>query len=576
VLGESDLLEALIWLAVLTVGMTLVAAVALKTLLLLLKVSFRALTLPLRILASLIAGIFSILFTIIAPIVIVVGVVGLAITLPMLVITAVPFILIAFGICLLVTVFFELEEEEMSEYRTESDSMGTVQVPSESYYGAQTQRAVLNFPISPLRFPRPFIRAMGLIKKAAAEANSELGLLDKEIADFIARAADEVIEGKLDDQFVVDIFQTGSGTSTNMNTNEVIANRAIELRGGKVGSRDVHPNDHVNMSQSSNDVIPTAIHVSALQEIEERLIPALQRLHDSLQGKAQEFDRVVKIGRTHLQDAVPIRLGQEFAAYASMIEHSITRMKLVVPHLSELAIGGTAVGTGLNCPPEFSAKVVSRLSSWTGVGFMEASNKFEALASKDAAVEASGMLKTVACSLMKIANDLRWLGSGPRCGIGEILLPSIQPGSSIMPGKVNPVIPEAVTMIAAQVIGNDITISVGGQSGNFELNVMKPVIAYNLLQSIELIGNGCLVLAEKCVDGLEADRERCQQMVEKSLAMVTSLVPRVGYDKAAEIAKEAYQTGRTVREVAQDSQLLEDQELEQVLDPWSMTEGGIA
>ena len=330
------------------------------------------------------------------------------------------------------------------------------------------------------------------------------------------------------------------------------------------------------MSQSSNDVIPTAIHVSALQEIEERLIPALQRLHDSLQGKAQEFDRVVKIGRTHLQDAVPIRLGQEFAAYASMIEHSITRMKLVAPHLSELAIGGTAVGTGLNCPPEFSAKVVSRLSSWTGVGFMEASNKFEALASKDAAVEASGMLKTVACSLMKIANDLRWLGSGPRCGIGEILLPSIQPGSSIMPGKVNPVIPEAVTMIAAQVIGNDITISVGGQSGNFELNVMKPVIAYNLLQSIELIGNGCLVLAEKCVDGLEADRERCQQMVEKSLAMVTSLVPRVGYDKAAEIAKEAYQTGRTVREVAQDSQLLEDQELEQVLDPWSMTEGGIA
>jgi fumarate hydratase, class II len=463
----------------------------------------------------------------------------------------------------------------MSEYRTEKDSMGEMQVPSNSYYGAQTQRAVLNFPISPLRFPRSFIRAMGLIKKGAAATNVELGLLEKEIAEAVSQAADEVIEGKLDDQFVVDIFQTGSGTSTNMNTNEVIANRAIEIRGGRVGSRDVHPNDHVNMSQSSNDVIPTAIHVSALEEIEKRLIPALKRLHDALNIQAQKFDEIVKIGRTHLQDAVPIRLGQEFAAYASMIEHSIKRMELVGPHLSELAIGGTAVGTGLNCPPGFSAGVVKKLSSWTGIQFCEAPNKFEALASKDAAVEASGMLKTVACSLMKIANDLRWLGSGPRCGIGEILLPPTQPGSSIMPGKVNPVIPEAVTMIAAQVIGNDVTVSIGGQSGSFELNVMKPVIAYNLLQSIELISNGCQVLAERCVDGLQANRERCQEMVEQSLAMVTSLAPKIGYDKAAQISKEAYQTGRTIREVAQEKKVLGDQELEQVLNPRSMTEGGI-
>lgn len=568
-------METLTCLTVLIVGTILVVAVALKTLLGFLDISFWTLTLQSRVLVSLIAGTFAMSFTIVIPIVIVVSIMNLSITFPTLVITAIPFILIAFGICFFVIVFFESEEEEMSEYRTESDSMGTMQVPSESYYGAQTQRAVLNFPISSLRFPRSFIRAMGLIKKAAAEVNSELGLLDKGIADSIVKAADEVIEGKLDDQFVVDIFQTGSGTSTNMNTNEVIANRAIEVQGGEIGSRDVHPNDHVNMSQSSNDVIPTAIHISALQEIEDRLIPSLQKLHDSLQAKAQDFDEVIKIGRTHLQDAVPIRLGQEFAAYASMIEHAMTRMKLVFPHISELAIGGTAVGTGLNCPPEFSSNMVSKISKWTSIEFQEASDKFEAIASRDAAVEVSGMLKTVACSLMKIANDLRWLGSGPRCGIGEIILPSTQPGSSIMPGKVNPVIPEAITMIAAQVIGNDITISVGGQSGNFEINVMKPVIAYNLLQSIDLISNGCLVLTEKCVDGLKVDSDRCQEMVEQSLAMVTSLAPKVGYDKAAQIAKEAYQTGRTVREVARDSQVMEEQELEKVLDPQSMTKGGI-
>jgi fumarate hydratase class II len=462
----------------------------------------------------------------------------------------------------------------MTDYRIEKDSMGEMQVPESSYYGAQTQRALLNFPISDLRFPRPFIRALGLIKKAAAETNLELGLLDEGLAPSIIEAAEEVAEGKLDKQFVVDIFQTGSGTSTNMNTNEVIANRAIEIRGGKIGSRDVHPNDHVNMGQSSNDVIPTAIHVSALEEIDKNLIPALKTLHESLDKKAQEFDDVVKIGRTHLQDAVPVRLGQEFSAYASMVEHGIKRMESVRTSLSELAIGGTAVGTGLNCHPEFPPRVVKKVSNWTGVPFQEAANKFEALASKDAAVEASGMLKTVASSLMKIANDLRWLGSGPRCGIGELLLPAVQPGSSIMPGKVNPVIPEAVTMIAAQVIGNDVTITIGGQSGNFELNVMKPVIAFNLLQSIQLLSTGSRVLAEKCVDGLKADRERSKEMVERSLAMVTSLAPKIGYDNAAAIAKEAFQTGRTVREVAMERKVLSEEELEQALDPWSMTEGG--
>ena len=459
----------------------------------------------------------------------------------------------------------------MSKYRIEKDSMGEMQVPSNSYYGAQTQRAVLNFPISPLRFSRPFIRAMGLIKKAAAETNSELGLLNEKISGAIVQAADEVIEGKLDSQFVVDIFQTGSGTSTNMNANEVIANRSIEIQGGIIGSRDVHPNDHINLGQSSNDVIPTAIHISALEEIEKTLIPSLKRIRSALDSKAKEFDDIVKIGRTHLMDAVPIRLGQEFSAYASMLDHSISRMDSPRTHLAELGIGGTAVGTGLNCHPKFASKIVEKISRWTGVSFREAPNKFEALASRDAAVETSSMLKTVACSLMKIANDLRWLGSGPRCGIGELLLPAIQPGSSIMPGKVNPVIPEAIAMIAAQVIGNDVTISIAGQSGNFELNVMKPIIAHNLLQSIDLMASGCNVLAEKCVDGLQANRERCQELVEQSLAMITALAPKIGYDRAAQIAKEAHQTGRTVRELALEKKVLPREELEQAMDPWGQT-----
>jgi fumarate hydratase class II len=413
-----------------------------------------------------------------------------------------------------------------------------------------------------------------MIKKAAAQTNLQLGKLDSETAQAIAQACDEVIEGKLDGHFVLDIFQTGSGTSTNMNTNEVVANRAIEIQGGKVGSRSIHPNDHVNSGQSSNDVIPTAIHVSVLEEIEKSLMPALETLQRSLQAKAKEFDKVVKVGRTHLQDAVPVRLGQEFSGYASMIRHGIRRLELCRPHLSELAIGGTALGTGLNCPPGFPAGVVKRLSQWTGIEFREAENRFEALASRDAAVEASGQLKTIACSLMKIANDLRWMGSGPRCGIGEIRLPAVQPGSSIMPGKVNPVIAEAVTMVAAQVIGNDAAITVGGQSGNFDLNVMKPVIAYNLLQSIQLLASGSSVLAEKCVDGIEADEERAAELIELSMSMVTSLAPRIGYDKAAEIAKESYKTGRTVRQIAQERQVLPPDELEQALDPWAMTEGG--
>ena len=464
----------------------------------------------------------------------------------------------------------------MSKFRVEKDSMGEMRVPANSYYGAQTQRAVLNFPISRLRFPRAFIRAMGLIKKAAAETNRELKRLDKVTAKAIIQAADEVIDGKLDDQFVVDIFQTGSGTSTNMNANEVIANRATEIQGGKRGSNEIHPNDHVNFGQSSNDVIPTAIHVAALEEVEGKLLPTLKRLRRSLQRKAREFDGIVKIGRTHLQDAVPVRLGQEFSGYASMVAHGVQRMEATRVRLSELAIGGTAIGTGLNCHPRFPAKVVAKLSRWTGVSFREAGNKFEALAARDAAVETSGMLKTVACSLMKIANDLRWLGSGPRCGIGEIMLPPTQPGSSIMPGKVNPVIPEAVTMIAAQVLGNDVTISLGGQSGNFELNVMKPVIAYNLLQSIELLASGCDVLVRKCIDDIQADRERCENMVEESLAMATALTPKIGYDKAVEIAKKSFETGRTVRQTARQKKLISEKELEDALDPWRQTEGGVA
>ncbi len=464
----------------------------------------------------------------------------------------------------------------MADYRIETDSLGEVRVPANVYYGAQTMRAAQNFPISDLRLPRPFIRALGLIKRAAAEVNMELGLLEEQIGLAIVQAAQDVAEGKYDDQFVVDVFQTGSGTSTNMNANEVIGNRAIEILGGKLGSKKpVHPNDHVNKGQSSNDVIPTTIHVAALETIEKELLPALRHLHGALEAKAEEFDDIVKIGRTHLQDAVPVRLGQEFGGYASMVSHDIRRLENVREHLSELALGGTAVGTGLNMLPEFPPQVIKKLSEWIKVEFKEAPNRFEALGSRDAVVEASGALKTVACSLMKIANDLRWLSSGPRCGIGEIALPSLQPGSSIMPGKVNPVIPEAVRMIAAQVIGNDMTIAICGQGGDFELNVMMPVLVYNLLQSIELLANGSRVLADMCVSGIEVNRERCEGLIEGSLAMCTALAPKIGYDAAAKIAKEAFATGRTVREIAKEHKILPEDELERVLDPRRMTEPGI-
>ena len=458
-----------------------------------------------------------------------------------------------------------------SKYRVESDSMGKMKVPSDAYYGAQTARAVENFPVSGRTLPREFIRAMGLVKLAAAQTNAELGFLKKNTARALARAAKEVIDGELDDHFVVDVFQTGSGTSTNMNTNEVIANRAAELLKGKTS---VHPNDHVNMGQSSNDVIPTAMHVSSLEAIEKDLIPSLEYLRDALSRKAKQFDHIVKIGRTHLMDATPIRLGQEFSGYASMIDHGISRLKGVRNDLSELAIGGTAVGTGINTHKDFGKKVAARISEATGVKFREARNHFEAQASKDAVVQTSGALKTVSVSLMKIANDIRWLGSGPRCGFGEILLPAIQPGSSIMPGKVNPVAGESVTQVAAQVIGNDAAITIGGQAGNFELNVMMPMMADNLLQSIRLLSRVCTVFVDKCISGIEADEERCGETIEQSLAMCTSLAPIIGYDNAAAIAKEAYASGSTVREIAREKGVLSDEELDRVLDPLSMTKPG--
>lgn len=464
----------------------------------------------------------------------------------------------------------------MQKMRIESDSMGEMQVPEAAYYGAQTQRAVLNFPVSDRRFPRPFIRAIGLVKQSAAETNQQMGYLDAALADSIVKAAQEVIDGKLDDQFVVDIYQTGSGTSTNMNTNEVISNRANEMLGQPRGTKKpVHPNDHVNMGQSSNDVIPTAIHVAARESMERQLVPALTQLRDSMAAKAKAFDGIVKIGRTHLQDATPVRLGQEFAGYASMLEHGIKRVQAGSEELAELALGGTAVGTGLNCPPGFPAEVIRRVSEKTGVAFREADDHFEAQGARDAMVFASGALKTVAVSLIKISNDIRWLGSGPRCGFGELRLPAVQPGSSIMPGKVNPVIAESVLQVCAQVIGNDAAITLGGQSGVFELNVMKPVMASNLLESILLLANASKMFAEFCIDGIEADEERCQSFVEQSLAMCTALSPILGYDKAAAIAKDAYKTGRTVREVALEVSGLTAEELTKVLDPDGQTRPGV-
>ena len=452
------------------------------------------------------------------------------------------------------------------KYREEKDSMGTVRVPADAYYGSQTQRAVDNFPISDLRFQAAFVHALALVKHCAAQVNHKLGLLDPELADAISRASREVMDGKYDSQFVVDIFQTGSGTSTNMNMNEVVASRANEiLTGQKGGKSPVHPNDHVNLGQSSNDVIPSVIHISALMLIYERLIPSLESLNQAFAAKADEFKDIRKLGRTHLQDAVPMYLGQEFSGYARQIALAIDRIRSVEPRLAELALGGTAVGSGLNTHPDFANQIIALISNRTGLPFTKAQNHFEAQAAQDAAVETSGMLKSLAVSLIKIANDIRWLASGPRCGIGEINIPSLQPGSSIMPGKVNPVIPEAVLQVAAQVLGNDTAIMMGGQAGNFELNVMLPVIAYNLLQSITLLASVTGVFAEKCIAGITANREACAAYIEKSLALVTGLVPIIGYDKAAAIAKKAYDSGKTIRDVVRDESILPEKELDDLL-----------
>jgi fumarate hydratase class II len=457
-------------------------------------------------------------------------------------------------------------------FRSERDSMGVLEVPADAYYGANTRRAELNFPISDLRFGRSFIRAIGQVKRCAAEVNLELGALDRERAEAIVAAAQRVIDGEFDDAFVVDIFQTGSGTSTNMNANEVISNVAIEALGGELGSRDpIHPNDHVNKGQSSNDVVPTSIQVAAAVAIVDSLLPAMTELEAGLRAKSEEFWDIVKTGRTHLQDATPIRLGQEFLGYAGQIKYGRGRVQRALDELAVLPLGGTAVGTGIGMHPEFAERVIAKLGARTGIPFCETENHFQSQSSIDSLVSASGTLKTVAVSLMKICNDLRWLGSGPRAGIGEIALPEVQPGSSIMPGKVNPVIAESVCMVCAQVIGNDAAIAIAGQSGNFELNVMMPVAAHNLLEAIDLLAASCINLQRQCISGITAT-DTGPSMVAQGLAICTALAPIVGYDTAAAIAHEAADTGETIREVALRRTDLDEATLDSVLDPFSMTE----
>ena len=461
----------------------------------------------------------------------------------------------------------------MGTFRTERDSMGEMQVPESAYYGAQTQRAVENFPISGLVFSRALIAALGIIKGAAAKVNQELGLLDEQRAKLIIQAAAEVENGALDEHFVVDIFQTGSGTSSNMNANEVIANRAKELGGADV---NIHPNDHVNMGQSSNDVIPTAIHIATALEIENKLLPGLNKLAGSLGKKEREFADIVKTGRTHLQDATPISLGQEFSGYRAQIEYGIVRAQGGQTGVLELPLGGTAVGTGLNTPAEFPQRAIREISAKTGLEFFEARNHFEAHGSRDALVELSGGLKTIACSLAKLGNDIRWLGSGPRCGLTEILLPEVQPGSSIMPGKVNPVIAESLLMVVAQVIGNDTAVTISGHSGgNFELNVMMPVMAHNILESVNLLATSTNNFAERCVDGLRANEERLHQYAEMSTATCTALAPHIGYDQAAKLAKEAFEKGVSIRELAKSKNLMSDEDIDRILDLSSMTRPGV-
>jgi fumarate hydratase, class II len=455
--------------------------------------------------------------------------------------------------------------------RTETDSMGAIEVPADRYWGAQTQRSLQHFRIGGERFPREMIRALGLVKKAAAIVNRELGLLPPAVAGAIIQAAEEVIAGELDAHFPLVVWQTGSGTQTNMNANEVIGNRAIELLGGRMGGKKpVHPNDDVNRSQSSNDVFPTALHVAAVEEITHVLLPAVEALRDALAAKARAFEGIVKIGRTHLQDATPLTLGQEFSGYAAMLDQALAVIRAGLPGLSELAIGGTAVGTGLNAPEGFGEKVAAVLAELTGLPFTSAPNKFQALASHEAAVAASGALKTLACALMKIANDIRWLASGPRAGLGELKIPENEPGSSIMPGKVNPTQSEALSMVSAQVLGNDVAINIGGASGNFELNVYKPLICHNLLQSIRLLADACVSFREHCVVGIEPNHGRIRHHLENSLMLVTALAPHIGYDRAAAIAKRAHETGATLREAALASGHVSAEDFDRLVRPEEM------
>ncbi|MCH6580712.1 MAG: class II fumarate hydratase [Nitrospinae bacterium] len=457
------------------------------------------------------------------------------------------------------------------DYRMESDSMGEIKVPADKYYGAQTARSLINFNIGWETMPSEIIRAMGILKKAAALVNADLHVLPADTKDLIVQAADEVIDGKLDGHFPLFVWQTGSGTQTNMNTNEVIANRAIEIAGGKLGSKTpVHPNDDVNQGQSSNDTFPTAMHISAVEQIHDRLIPAVSALRDTLKKKSEEFKSIIKIGRTHLMDATPLTLGQEFSGYAAQLDNALQRIDSCLPRLYQIALGGTAVGTGINTHKDFPIKVAKAIANITQHPFITAPNKFEALAAHDAIVEASGVMKTIACSLMKIGNDVRWLGSGPRCGIGELNLPANEPGSSIMPGKVNPTQCEALTMVAAQVIGNDTAVNIGGASGHFELNVFKPVMIYNLLQSIRLIGDACRSFNEHCAVGIQPNKEKIEEYLNNSLMLVTALNPHIGYDNAAKVAKKAFEDHSTLKEAAVALGLLTAEEFDQKVQPKNM------
>lgn len=457
-------------------------------------------------------------------------------------------------------------------YRIEKDTMGELEVPSDKYYGAQTARSQMNFAIGNERMPQQIIEAFGYLKKAAALTNADLGVLEADKKELIVKACDEVIAGKLNEHFPLVVWQTGSGTQSNMNVNEVVANRAIEMAGGELGSKSpIHPNDDVNKSQSSNDTFPTAMHIAAVKSLKDKLLPALKPLQATLAEQAQKFDNITKIGRTHLMDAVPLTLGQEFSGYATQLEYAIQRIENTLPRLYELALGGTAVGTGINSHPEFAAKVAKQIAELTGHNFVTAKNKFEALAAHDAIVEAHGALKTLACSLMKIANDVRWLASGPRCGIGEINIPENEPGSSIMPGKVNPTQSEALTMICAQVLGNDVAINIGGSSGNFELNVFKPVMIYNFLQSSDLLADGCVSFLKNCVVGIEPNTVNIKKNLDNSLMLVTALNPHIGYDNAAKIAKKAHTDNSTLKEAANALGILTPEKFDELVKPEEMT-----